>query len=253
METEPNSLYTVWQTAAIVITAIVSFASLGVSAGPKLVMRFKGEQMDFTIPARAQLTHKLGIPNLHYFLQIDNSGGKDLRVQSVVAKVSCDGAEELVFDEINVLPEGVQLGTWQFFVPFKLKQGDFWLRYTSSMPKLSRKDDQRLLQVTKDIRDEITSRTPATPLATPISANPVVVAPCEAFFDEKFYWKAGEYTVSVSIEWSGGTCTKNFRFVLHESQSQILSDNRRGIVTGDGVYWNSPGVVRHVAVYLDEI
>lgn len=129
------------------------------------------------------------------------------------------------------------------FHPFDLTPDAAWNHTASFFPLQSRDDERAFRREKSALRMYIQQQLLQKPEGDKTLAvgSPEVVNPLEARFDRNFIWNQGEYELKLSV-WDADGRTlaeESYRMVLFESDREDLMAARQGILTGEGVMYES--------------
>lgn len=227
--------WTFWA-AALALVAIV------LSQIPPLRIILRPKRLEVDVHSRIRITHSVGNPNAGLLVGIRNTGGRQLRVQSIALDISRDGKaiSNLPSNQYFELPSSTST---VLFVPFNINPGEAWThsviffnendRFTE---KTFRKNVSALLT---DIRAKLQAR-PAGQENTLVEAEDALVAPFYALMDERFVWLPGDYVAELSVLAQPGSASfkKKYRFTLFESDTEDLRLHKNDYKHGGGITYD---------------
>lgn len=131
--------------------------------------------------------------------------------------------------------------------PFKLKAGDEWSHTVNFFADYSKEEQRRYKAFEKALRENIAARLVGMdPNGPAIAGDEASVAPVLEFFNQKFKWLLGEYSVELSVQTvpTGAASVKRMRTTVFEWDSQDMKDFQEQFKFGKGLWWGEePGVV----------
>lgn len=232
---------------------VVAFLALILSQLPPIHVMFRRAKLEVEAYSRIHLTHKVGDPTAQLHLIVNNVGGREIKVKSIVLRFNCedkaggDGQFNLPAQNYFQTPgdkDTVLLAT------FKLKPKDEWAHIVNFHNYLSRTDEKAFRQIESNLRHDIFEKkeTPANKDKV-VEAAPKNVQPVIEFFQHKFRWEPGEYEISLEIktEPQHASLKKHYRITLFESDSAELRSYADDYKFGAGVSWD---VARHTGLIL---
>lgn len=240
-----------WQfwTAAFALIAIV------LSQLPPVNLWFRPTRLDVEVQNRANISHKVGNPNLNLYLSLTNAGGRQTKISKISLEIERDG------QHVCTLPAQSYFETLSskgavIFVPFVLKPGETWGYTTGFFPSFDRqseklyRDSESALRLR--IREKLNERNPDD--KRDVEAEPHFMTPFLQLFERLFIWKSGEYVAILNVQAipSGASFSKKFRFTIFESEANELASYKEHYSTGAGLLYN---VDRHagISLPLDEL
>jgi hypothetical protein len=179
---------------------------------------------------------------LQLYLGIENTGGRKVRVERLTLSLNRDKALLLSVDA-QAYFETFNATAAVMFHPFDLAPEAAWNHTASFFPLQSRDDERAFRREKSALRMHIHQQLLQKPEGDKTLAvgSPEVVNPLEARFDRNFIWNQGEYELKLSVWGADGRtlAEENYRMVLFESDREDLMAARQGILTGEGVMYES--------------
>ncbi|CAN7578661.1 hypothetical protein [Paraburkholderia hospita] len=224
---------------------VVAGIAVVLSQCPPVRFWFKRAKLDVECFDRIVLNEEVGLPNVQWHLAITNTGGREIRIQKITLTL-VRGQER---KELNARGYFEKLSDQQvtLLTPFRLKPGEEWGHAVNFIVIAPREARQAFSAAAKTIKDDITTKRAASNQLE--EADPAFVQPLLALFDANFFWRTGEYEVTLNIETDTPKADlhRSFRFTLFESESEQLRSHRDELKFGNGVYFRSPPVDPHFA------
>ncbi|MFC6521615.1 hypothetical protein ACFQAT_19795 [Undibacterium arcticum] len=104
---------------------IVALLAVLLSQLPPVHILLRPKRLEVEVHSRLQVTHQVGNPNVGLYVNIANTGGRELRVRRVQVDVSRDGKYLGALPAQNYF-ETPSSQSSVLFVPFSLKPGEHW-------------------------------------------------------------------------------------------------------------------------------
>jgi hypothetical protein len=194
---------------------------------------------------RIALNEEIGAPLCTWHLAITNTGGREVRVQ----KISLTLARGQDRKELNVRGYFEKMTDQQatLLTPFRLKPSEEWSHAVNFILMATREARQTFSAAAKAIKDDIVAKRATSDQL--VEADPTAVQPLLTLFDASFFWRAGEYEVTLNVETNTpkANLSRSFRFTLFESESDQLRAHRDELKFGNGVFFRSSPVDPHFA------
>jgi len=235
-----KSIFTDWAFWSFVVAAIALVASL---AGP--IRRFlKATRLVMEVHPRIALDHTFGNPQANLYIDLRNIGGRDIRVNEITMTVKRDDSElKKIRGQVYFETTGSQESL--LLVPFNVKATESWAHPVKFYALPDRQLDQKIRKNISELKSDILKKreTLGEELAgkTLVTADDKFVQPFIELFNKQFFWKAGEYAITINIvtEPAKALLTKHFRFVIYESETADLHDEVEDYKYGSGVYFKN--------------
>ena len=204
-----------WSFWAVVVASI----SVLLSQIPPIHEILKGAKLDLGIYHRITITHKIGNPNLQVYLLLSNLGGQKVKVVGINAIISRSESDEINLPAQNYYQKKNDQDT-VIFTRFNLDPNEEWGHITNFLKFFDREDEKAYLKMENDLRADYriykeNSKTSGD--NTEVYEHPKkLVEPVFQFYDKNYFWKAGEYSMSINIitDNQSANITKNFRFTI---------------------------------------
>ncbi|MFC3108238.1 hypothetical protein ACFOFO_09730 [Undibacterium arcticum] len=229
---------------------IVALLAVLLSQLPPVHILLRPKRLEVEVHSRLQVTHQVGNPNVGLYVNIANTGGRELRVRRVQVDVSRDGKYLGALPAQNYF-ETPSSQSSVLFVPFSLKPGEHWGHAVNFLSFFDRQTEKLYRQNQSALDADIRRKLDARPKGDEqiVVAEQSLVAPFTALFDRLFIWEPGEYVFALSVNADPGSAsyTKKYRFTLYESDTLALRKNAEDYQYGGGISYNVP---RHVGVFV---
>lgn len=231
-------------------TTVLAALAIVLSQLPPVRLWFLPKQLKIEVHSRFQVTHWIGNPNITTYISIRNTGGRELRIQSLQISLTRDKVSLGNFAASTYL-ETPSSQSPVLFVPFSLKPGDTWAHETRffnpldrTTEKLYRGSESALLA---DIRNKLQLRPKGDEQI--VAAESTLVEPFLALFKKLFIWEPGEYVAVLSVfaEPKSAPFSCSYRFTLYESDSEELRSHTEDYKFGSGFSYMLP---RHAGVFV---
>lgn len=253
MQTVVTPIYLDWPFWAVV----VSIAAVVLSQIPPIHVLLKKARLDLEIYSKVCITHRLGNPNLQSHLILSNVGGRKVRVRSIHVAISRDGKSSIELPAQNYLQNQNDTDA-VLFTTFSLLPNQEWAHITNFLNFFDRNDEQLYLEIEGRMQAEFREKrteTDRTPMEESdlIELSSNVVEPATQFFEKHYFWKPGEYTMTVNVltDNKSTNITKRCRFTVFESHTETLCAIKEHYKYGGGFWW-SPNVQRSVNIEVTE-
>jgi hypothetical protein len=237
-----------WQGVGGVGQWIVAGIALILSQCPPVRLWFKHPKLDVECFDRIALDEEMGLPNAQWHLSITNTGGREVRVKKVGLVFSRDGdRREMDARGYFENPSDTQAN---LLVPFRLKPRDAWTHNVTFVKFAAREARQQFREHANALKNDILAKRAVLPKDHPwVEAEPELVQPLLATFNNNFFWGAGEYQLELRVETDSpkADMQRTFRFTLFESDSDQLRAHGEQLKFGNGVYYRLTPVEPHFA------
>ena len=244
MPTPPTSFYLDWTFWA----AVWALVAIVLSQLPPLHLLLRPKRLDVEVHSRIGVTHKVGNPNANVVVSIRNTGGRELRIRSLMLDISRDGKPLMALPAQNYF-ETPSSQSSVLFVPFSLKPSETWAHSVSFLNVFDRLTEKQfrenLSALDSDIRRKIRERKEDDKSA--VVADVGLVMPFLQMYEKLFVWLPGEYVMELKVNAEPGSASysKKYRFTLYESDSADLRVHLEDYPFGGGLTYN---VERHSGI-----
>ena len=200
---------------------------------------FKRPKLDLEVNDRIWISHNAGNPNVSVFMSLSNVGNRDVSIKSIQMLVSPSDGQQFELPAKSFYPSLTD-EKWVIFSRFKLYAGTQWDHTTIFWKPFSRNNEFLYRQLSSAIKDDI-SKKKGQPEFEKIlvEAEQKNVDSFVKFFDERFKWQRGEYTLTLTVvtDRDDVTASKKFRFTLFDSDVNQLRAYADKYRYGVGVYY----------------
>lgn len=240
-----------WSTILAVIALILSQI-------PPIRILIKKAKIDLDLYSNISLTHKVGNPNLLLHLIINNIGGRKIRIKNIKATLEKNGDELIILSAQNYYQNQNDRDT-VLFTKFSLKPEEEWARSTNFLNFFDHTEKREYSQYEKAMKEDLRAKQAAEINKEEhkelIELDQEVVTPMHEFFNKKFIWYAGEYTLTVNIstDRKKADITKKYRFTIFDSDEEQLKSIIEQYKFGGGIWWIPLNVQTSVILELKEI
>lgn len=241
-----------WAFWAVVVATI----SVLLSQMPPIHQILKGAKLDLEIHNRISITHKIGNPNLQIYLLLSNVGGKRVKVIGINAVISRNESHKIVLPAQNFYPKKIDQDA-VIFTRFNLDPKEEWEHTTIFLKYFDRDEEKAYLKMENDLRADYKIHKEKSKISDDnleMYEHPKkLVAPVFEFYEQKYFWKAGEYTMSINVitDNPSTNITKIYRFTVFESHEEMLNSVKDYYKYGGGLYWN-PNINTSVSIEVTE-
>ncbi|MGF6410987.1 hypothetical protein [Paraburkholderia sp. MM5482-R1] len=227
---------------------VIALAALALSQLPPVRLWFKRARLAVECFDKIVLDEEVGLPNTQWHLSVTNTGGREVRIQKITLTVT--RGQDRVEMTARGYFEKLSDPRATLLTPFRLKAGEEWSHGVTLSLTATREARQTYSAAAKALKDDITAKRATLQTNHPdVEADQRVVQPLFALFDASFFWRAGEYEITLRIATNTPTAdiARTFRFTLFESESDQLRAHREQLKFGNGVYFRMPPVDAHYA------
>lgn len=220
----------------------VAILALVLSQLPPLHKLFRRGKLKLDVYEKGSITHMLGNPNMQFHLILNNTGGKQVTITSINAKLSRDGKIIDTLQGQNYIKNPESNGQI-ILTKFKIKPNEEWIHSTNFFNNFSKTDEKQCKSIIKRVRDDISEKLKAKDESSKdlVVTTQELISEMNSFFNKNFIWETGEYTleISISCENTKHDLTKSFRFTLFESDSDELKEYETKYKYGESILYNS--------------
>ncbi|MEN8511302.1 hypothetical protein [Burkholderia sp. RS02] len=222
---------------------LIAAVALTLSQLPPVRLWFKRARLSVDVFDRAALDEELGLPHAQIHITISNSGGREIKINKITATITRGNESRVLIARGYFEKFSDQRPT--LLTPFRVKPGQEWGHNVNFPLPVAWNDRNQVSAMSKALRDNIKAK--RTALGEPkedVPADQNLVDPLAHRFDTHFFWKAGEYTVNLKIETEDGRADVNsvYRFIIFESESDLLRSHKDQIKFGNGVHYRLPPI-----------
>jgi hypothetical protein len=238
----------------IFITGLAAVIALVLSQLPPLRDLLKRVRVTMQPYSTINITHFIGNPNVHLFVQLFNDGGRSVRIRSLELRLSADGVDLVLPAQTYNRQDNASVNL--LFVPFTIEAGKEWSGNVKFFVLWTRNEEQIAKEFIKDLRENIqtklaaqrslTTYPPGTPASTSapaalVEADQPLVDHAIAFYERFNKWRASDYeaTLTLTCEPARASATRRFRFTLFEADVEELKARTGQYKYGFGIYLES--------------
>lgn len=247
---QPTPLYLNWAFWAVVAAGI----SIVLSQLPPVLSWFRTAKINLDVYSKIYITHKIGNPNLQLHLIITNVGGRKVRVEGINVTLTREGAELASLPAQSYL-QNQQDKNVSLLVPFSLSPTKEWAHITNFLNYFDRIDGNNYQRIEDAMRAHLNDNfeTLNEQAPQPLEHDPALVTEAIEFFNSKFIWESGEYTMLINVYTSDelANISKEFRFTIFESHTDQLKKITEDYKIGAGIYW-TPNIQPNVFLPISE-
>ncbi len=246
MPTSPTPFYLDWTFWA----AVLALIAIVLSQVPPILLLLRPKRLEVEVHSRIGVLHKVGNPNARIVVGLRNTGGRELRVRSLVIDISRDSKALITLPAQNYF-ELPSSQSSVLFVPFSLKPGETWMHsvfFLNFFERLVEKQFREdLSALDSNLRQKYAVR--STGDNSLVVAEAALVQPFNMLFDKLFVWLPGEYVVNLTVNAEPGSASfsKKYRFTLYESDTAALKQETEDYPSGVGLTHNTE---RHVGLNI---
>lgn len=234
MSPTPTPFYLDWTFWA----AALSLLAIALSQLPPIHLLVRPKRLEVEVHSRIRITHMVGNPNASVVVSVRNTGGRQLRVQSLRLTLTRDSKPLITLPGLNYF-EAPTSEAAVLFVPFNLKPGDTWTHSVAFFNEFDRQTEKHFRESESALRFDIRKRLDARGKdeTAPVTADPKLVEPFFALFDRLFVWQPGEYVAKLEVLAQPGSASfsKKYRFTLYESDTRDLVEQKNDYKFGGGI------------------
>ncbi len=219
---------------------IAAFLAIILSQLPPIHILLRSAKIEVDVYSRIFITHKVGNPNVQLHMIINNSGGREVKIKSILLHFKREKEDQFTLPAQTYL----QLPSDKSAVllsSFKLKPKEEWTHLINFLNFFSRTEEKEYRQLESNLRKDILQKKQKPENKDLyVESEPNVVQPIMEFFKRKFRWAPGEYEVALEIRALPEKASKliKYRFTMFESDSTELQDYTKEYKHGAGVYFD---------------
>lgn len=233
---------------------ICAFLAIFLSQIPPVGMLLKKAKLDLEVYSRIMLAHKVGNPQIQSQVIISNVGGRSIRIKGISIELFRDKKLIATLPAQNYIQSHSEQNSL-LFTPFSLKPNEEWSHVVNFLNYFDREDEKKYRAAESALRDEINRKLSERADADKklVEADAKFVQPFIEMFKSKCIWSPGEYEMKFVMESipDGLFKGKTYRFILYETDSEILAKHQDGYKHGAGIYFES-SVYTNVILQISE-
>jgi len=188
------------------------------------------------------LNHFLGIPKIHMYISLKNTGGRSINVESIEATISEKNGKIFSLQGLYFSPTNTNFS--YYLTNIELAPDQEWNNNIQFTKELSTSIKKEQRQIIKDMRKNINSRQfkstePSNSWLDlqKYETSPENLSEAKKFFEEHFIWNVGEYTLSLNFKCTDPVkdISKNFTFIIYDADENELKDHTEFYKKGAGI------------------
>lgn len=228
-------LYLDWSFWAVIVAAI----AVVLSQIPPIHILLKKAKIDFELYSKIAITHKVGNPNLEVHLLISNTGGRKIRVKKISASISRDNKHIITLPAQNYRQTPNDKNTI-LLTSFSLSPNEDWSHSINLLNYFNREQEKEYLRIESNMRADYREKQKENPSEELVEHLPEHTKSAIEFFEKHFIWLPGEYKLSINIQTDhkAANISKDFNFIIFETQSEQLKDVVKRYKYGEDIWWN---------------
>lgn len=223
-------------------TAVVAVLALVLSQLPPVRVLLRQTRLSMQPYDRLNVTHWLGNPNVNLHVQLLNTGGRPVRVRSLVLELSPDEGAKFSLPAQKYSRADGTPGSF-LFTPFNLEPDKEWANFVGFFAPFIMNDERTSKQLTKELKADINAKVANLPLEARgkqlVESDANCVGKLQELYTSHKKWRAGEYTAVLKLqcEPEQASQVRKFRFTLFEADIQELDERTSRYKLGAGVYF----------------
>jgi hypothetical protein len=224
-------------------TAVIAILALILSQLPPVRVLLRQTRLSMQPYDRLNVTHWLGNPNVNLHIQLLNTGGRPVRVRSLVLELSPDDGAEFTLPAQTYSRADGTPGSF-LFTPFSLEPDGEWASFVGFVAPLSMNDERTSKQLSKELKADINIKLrnqsqEARDRKELVEGDAGCVDKLQEFYKSKRRWRPGEYTAVLKLQCEPNQASqvRKFRFTLFEADIQELDERASRYKIGAGVYF----------------
>jgi hypothetical protein len=229
-------------------TVMLALAALILSQLPPIWQLVRRGKLNLEAHDRVHIAHTLGHPNTQMHVIAINEGGRAVRVRRITLTVQRGQEPPFTLSGRSYFQNAGDTSPI-LFTPFTVGPKHEWAHIVLFSPNMPWQEEQQLRQVQSAVRGNIEAkREQLEDKDQIVEADQQVVALANAYFEAKFKWGPGEYSLTVALETDPASARveKRYRITLFESDTADLRGYPETYKYGLGVYYfntqRHPGV-----------
>jgi hypothetical protein len=236
---------------------VVASLALLLSQLPPIKQMLKNNKIEVELYEIGVLTHTLGNPNFTLHISINNIGSNELKVNSINCLFEHSEGDKFATKAITYF-ETTNDQNSLLLPTFKIEAEKSWSHPVLFFNRFNRSDDKKYREITANLKRNIINKRLTLNninVDVDVDADPDIVAPVIAFYDSQKKWKAGEYSVTLSVttEPSDASISQQFRFTLYESDIEQLESYKEQYKIGLGVFFYNSNEQQPVTVPIIQV
>lgn len=236
----------------------VASVAVVLSQIPPIHVILKRAKLDLELYSKIYITHRLGNPNLQLHLILNNIGGRRVRVKNINVSISRDGIHSIELPAQTYLQNQNDQNA-VLFTAISLHPKDEWAHTTNFLEYFNRDDEKAYQRIEGDLLADLRSHEKEVQGESAGGSDHLyehpdeLVQPAFEFFENHFFWKAGEYSMAINVVTDSKSVDikKHYRFTVFESNTETLTSIKEYFKYGGGLYWN-PSIPTSVILEVAE-
>jgi hypothetical protein len=240
-------------------SAFAALIAIVLSQIPPIHVLFKKAKIDFELYSKISLSQKVGNPNLQMHLLITNTGGRRIRIKKITASIQRNRQQIAILPAQNYLQKSNDATSTMLFTSFFLNPEEDWSNIINLLNFFVREDERRYREIEAAMQADVNLKraeiqATGDEITALIEVEDGLTDQAQNFFDNHFIWLDGEYRLCVTIETDHpkANISKNFSFVIFETQSEELRKITEHFKYGGGFWWNPNNVPHEVILDVQE-
>jgi len=228
---------------------VVSFLAIILSQLPPIHILLRPAKLDVEAYSRMHLTHRVGNPNAQLHLIVSNSGGREVKIKSILLNFKRGDEDHFTLPAQNYVQSPGDKDA-VLLTSFKLKPKEEWAHLVNFLNFFSRSEEKEYRQLESNLKNDINQKRELPENKDIlVEAETDKVHPIIEFFKRKFRWLPGEYEITLEIraEPDKVSIYRRYRVTIFESDSIELQDYANDFKHGAGVYFDIP---KHTGLIL---
>jgi len=227
-------------------TTVMAALALILSQLPPVRVLLRKSHLNMQPYDRLNVTHWLGNPIVNLHVQIMNSGGRSVRVSSLVLELILDDGTKLSLPAQSYSRPGNTSSTF-LFTPFRLDPDQEWANFVAFFTPLNMNKERKSKQLIKELKTKIDGMINSIPQDLRgkeiVEVDEESVANLKDFFRNNMIWRPGEYAAVLKLQSDPerASFVRQFRFTLFEADVQDLEERTSRFKTGAGLYFRDAG------------
>lgn len=225
------------------VAAVVAFLALVLSQFPPVRVLLRQTRLSMQPYDRLNVTDRLGNPNVNLHVQLLNTGGRLVRVRSLVLDLSPDDGPKFSLPaQMYTRADGTP-GNF-LFTPFGLEPDKEWANFVNFFIPFNMNDERTSKQLIKELKADIAVKLRSQTQEVRerkelVEGDARCVEKLQEFYKSNKRWKTGEYTAVLKLqcEPEQASQVRTFRFTLFEADIQELDERASRYKIGAGVYY----------------
>lgn len=220
-------------------SAVVAVMAVILSQLPPVRLWLRGYRVICEAHERIQLTHKIGVPNIQWYLGFENKGGREVRIEKLCCRVTFPCGQVISIPaKTYQRSEGGQL---TLLTSFKILPGQEWAYPVCFWEDLTRTDEREMRLLESRAQHDVEMARRSIGGEGPFSIATETHLAVNDYFNRKYKWAVGEYHVELRAHIRGKPKSlSSHRFTVFEHDERFFKEAVERYVIGDGVYYYSP-------------